>query len=163
VVSGGRGYPRAGGPGVSVIPKLPAIYSHLVQPSEKYFGWRLAVYRTDPRDSAGSVLRDLQGQPVERPVPVYASLPAAVCPPSVSDQERFEQRQETLSATIYLRRLTPEGPLPDVRHQDRLTDLGWPGGPDPGSHYYEVLEHNDVGRAGLLLEIHVSERKEGSG
>jgi hypothetical protein len=141
----------------------PAIYQHLGEVPDLYFSWTVDSWRGDPRDTAGSVLRDQQGQPVERFRAIHTGLLAAVAPPSPQDRELFEQRGVSVSATLWFKQLSPGGPLPDVRHQDRITYRGWPGGPDPGTRYWEVLTSQDVGEAGRLLEVKVSERREGAG
>lgn len=136
---------------------IPPIYSHIRPGSipARYFGWRASVERGSPRDSEGRVLRDKQGNPVERWVEVYSSLPVAVFPPDPRDEEVYSQRGESCDLVLCFRRLTTHGALPDVRHQDRLAF------PPGSSRYLEVLTAQDVGEASLLLLVRCRERRAG--
>ena len=131
----------------------PAIYQRITPariPSV-YFSWLGTISRGLPTDADGNILRDEQGQPVERWAAVLTALPIAVCPPSAQDVERFAQEGQTLSHTVYIRADPTTLVLPDVRIRDRILF------PSDGSRYLLVLTSVDVGEAGMLRELHCSE------
>lgn len=135
----------------------PDIYRR-IKPSRipgLFFSWMADVQRGLPlsADDDPVVLRDENGNPLERWAVIYTALPTAVCPPSAQDVELFQQQGETLSATLYVRKDPGTLILPDIRVRDRIRF------PTAGDRYFVVLTSVDVGEAGLLRELRVSERQ----